>query len=159
MPEINILRAIKPKKGMYIAEGRSEYVGKHPYGQGASGFWVGFKIMWRSRFFSSQGALLVLPDLCVGVSRISDKQARSETRWSAFSAGQKGTPIAFGALGGLLSGAVRTAFAEIEGLSGFAVYYVNEAQSTGGLLAAAPPDIVEQIFSVMPEDKIIPLPR
>jgi hypothetical protein len=52
MSEINIVRTIKPKKGMYIAEGRSEYIGKHPYGEGATGFWVGFKIMWHGRFFS-----------------------------------------------------------------------------------------------------------
>ncbi len=157
MPEINIVRAIKPKKGMHIAEGRGEYIGKHPYSESASGFWVGFKIMWRGGFFRSQSGLLVLPDFCLGVSRISDKKAQSEARWSAFSAGQQDTPIAFGALGGLIAGAVRTVSTTTEGLSGFAVYYNNEVQSTGGFIAAASLDIVEEILSVIPEEKIIPL--
>jgi hypothetical protein len=158
MPEINIVRAIKPKKGMHITEGPGEYIGKHPYGEGARGFWVGFKIMWRGGFFRSQSGLLVLPDLCLGVSRISDEKARSETRWSAFSAGQKSTPIAFGALGGLVAGAIRTVSTKTEGLRGFAVYYTNEVQSPGGFIAAASPDIVEEILSVIPEEKIIPIP-
>lgn len=71
--------------GMYIAEGASEYIGKHPYGEGATRFWVGMKIMWRGRFFSSQNGLFVLPDLCAGVSRLSDTQTKTEARWSAFS--------------------------------------------------------------------------
>jgi hypothetical protein len=158
MSEIKIVRAIKPKQGMYIAEGASEYIGKHPYGEGQTGFWVGMKIMWRGRLFSSQGGLLVLPDLCLGVSRLSDTQTKSEARWSAFSTGQKGTPIGFGPIGGLLAGAVSSAFAKTAGLSGFAVYYVNEAKSTGGFLAAATPEIVDEIFSVIPEDKVFPLP-
>ena len=158
MAEINIVRAIKPKKGMYIAEGRGEYIGKHPYSEGATGFWVAFKITWRGRLFSSQSSLLALPDLCLGVSRISDEKIKSEARWSAFSDGQKSTPIGFGALGGLIAGAVRTVSTKTEGLSGFAVYYNNEVQSPGGFIAAASPDIVEEIFSVMPEDKIFPTP-
>ena len=75
-----------------------------------------------------------------------------------FSAGQQSTPIGFGALGGLIAGALRTASASTKGLSGFAVYYNNEVESTGGFIAAASPDIVEEVFSVMPEDKIIPIP-
>ena len=160
MPEIKIVRTIKPKQGMYIAEGSSEYIGKHPYGEGASGFWVGMKIMWRGRFFSSQSGLFVLPDLCVGMSRLSDAQAKSEVRWSSFSSWSPSKRIGVaqgGALGGLLLGAVGAAFAKTKGLSGFAVYYVNEAQSTGGFLAAAAPEVVDEIFSVIPEDKIIPL--
>jgi hypothetical protein len=157
MPEINIVRAIKPKKGMHIAEGRVEYIGKHPYGEGREGHFVGFKMMWRGGFFRSQSGLLVLPDLCLGVSRLSDKNVRAEARWGAFSAGQQSTPIGFGALGGLIAGAVRTASADTKGLSGFAVYYNNEVQSTGGFIAAASPDIVEEIFSVIPEDMIIPI--
>jgi hypothetical protein len=169
MPEIDIVRAIKPKKGMHITEGRGEYIGKHPYGEGASGFWVGFKIMWRGRFFASQSGLLVLPDFCLGVPRISDRQTTSEVRWSAFSSSPAGRAGAVrggalggalgGAVGGLLGGGIAAAFAQTKGLSGFAVYYNNEVQSTGGFLAAAKPDIVDEIFSVMPDDKIIPLPE
>jgi hypothetical protein len=159
MAEINIVRTIKPKKGLYIAEGRSEYVGKHPVGEGGGGFWVGLKIMWRGGFFRSESGLFVLPHFCLGVSRISDKKAQSEARWSAFSAGQTSTPIAFGALGGLVAGAIRTVATKTEGLSGFAVYYNNEVQSTGGFIAAAVPDIVEEIFSVIPEEKVIPIPE
>jgi len=158
MPEINIVRTIKPKKGLYIAEGRSEYVGKHPVGEGGSGFWVGFKIVWRGGFFRSESGLLVLPHFCLGVSSLSDKKVQSEARWGAFTAGQQSTPIGFGALGGLIAGALRTASASTKGLSGFAVYYNNEVESTGGFIAAASPDIVEEVFSVMPEDKIIPIP-
>jgi hypothetical protein len=158
MPEINIVRAIKPKKGMHIAEGRGEYIGKHPYGEGREGHFVGFKMMWRGGFFRSQSGLLVLPDLCLGVSLLSEKKVQSEARWGAFSAGQQSTPIGFGALGGLVAGAVRTALADTKGLSGFAVYYNNEVQSTGGFIAAASPDIVEEIFSVIPEEMIIPIP-
>jgi len=159
MTEIKIVRAIKPKQGMYIAEGRCEYIGKHPYGQGASGFWVGMKIVWRGRLFSSKTGLLVLPDLCVGVSRLSDKQASSEVRWSSFLSSPVGRAGAIkgGALGGLFGGAVAAAFAKTKGLSGFAVYYVNEAQSTGGFLAAATLEIIDEILSVIPADKIIPL--
>jgi hypothetical protein len=158
MPEINIVRAIKPKKGMHIAEGRGEYVGKHPYGEGREGHFVLFKIVWCGGFFRSQNSLLALPDLCLGVSRLSDKKVQSEARWGAFSSGQQSTPIGFGALGGLIAGAVRTALADTKGLSGFAVYYNNEVQSTGGFIAAASPEIVEEIFSVIPEEKIIPIP-
>src|SRR5882724_4909535 len=81
MPEINIVRTIKPKKGLYIAEGRSEYVGKHPVGEVGSGFWVGFKIVWRGGFFRSESGLLVLPHFCLGVSSLSDKKVQSEARW------------------------------------------------------------------------------
>jgi len=156
MSEINIVRAIKPKKGMHIAEGRCEYLGKHPYGAGREGYFVGFKILWRGGLFRSESGLLALPDLCLGVSRLSDKKVQSEARWGAFSAGQENTPIAFGALGGLIAGAVRTALAGTKGLGGFAVYYNNEVQSTGGFIAAASLDIVEEILSVIPEEKIIP---
>ncbi len=159
MAEINIVRAIKPKKGMHIAEGRGEYVGKHPYGEGREGHFVLFKVVWSSGFFRSQNSLLALPDLCLGVSRLSDKKVQSEARWGGFSAGQQSTPIAFGALAGLIAGAVRTALADTKGLSGFAVYYNNEVQSTGGFIAAASHDIVEEIFSVIPEEMIIPIPR
>ncbi|SRR6266404_2020122 len=159
MAEINIVRTIKPKKGMYIAEGRSEYVGKHPVGEGGSEFWVGFKIVWRGALFRSRSGLLVLPHFCLGVSRLSDKKVQSEARWGAFSTGQQSTPIAFGALGGLIAGAVRTDFANTKGLSGFAVYYNNEVQSTGGFVAAAPAEIVEEILSVIPEEKIVPFPE
>src|SRR5438477_10751562 len=99
MPEINIVRAIKPKKGMHIAQGRGEYIGKHPYGEGREGCFVGFKVMWRGRLFRSESGLMVLPDLCLGVSRLLDKKVRSEARWGAFSAAQESTPIAFGVLG------------------------------------------------------------
>jgi hypothetical protein len=99
---------------------------------------------------------LVLPDLCLGASRVSEEQATTEIRWSAFSAGQASK--LYYPLGGLLGGAMGAAFAKTKGLSGFAVYYVNEVQATGGFLAAATPDVVDEIFSVMPDDKIIPLP-
>ena len=59
-------------------------------------------------------------------------------------------------LGGLIAGAVRTALAGTKGLSGFAVYYNNQVQSTGGFIAAASLDIVEEILSVIPEEKILP---
>jgi hypothetical protein len=115
--------------------------------------------MWRGRFWSSTGALFVLPDLCVGVSRLSDAQTKTETRWSAFSAGQKDSPIAFGAIGGLLAGALGSLGAKADGLTGFAVYYFNEANVMGAFLAAATPEIVDEIFSVVPDDKVFPLPN
>src|SRR5439155_20857638 len=110
MSEINIVRAIKPKKGMHIAEGRCEYLGKHPHGAGREGYFVGFKILWRGGLFRSESRLLALPDLCLGVSRLSDKKVQSEARWRAFSAGQENPPIAFGAPGGRLTRSVRTVF-------------------------------------------------
>jgi hypothetical protein len=75
MSEINIVRTIKPKKGMHIAEGRSEYIGKHPYGEGREGHFVLFKVVWRAGFFRSQNSLLALPDLCLGVSRLPTTSA------------------------------------------------------------------------------------
>jgi hypothetical protein len=130
---------------------------------------VGFKVLWRGGFFRSEGGLLVLPDLCLGASRLSDKKVQSEARWGAFSAGQQATPIAFGALGGLIAGAARSALASTKGLSGLVVYYSSEVdnvfrhdpvskQSVGGFIAAASPDIVEEILSVIPEQMIFPIP-
>jgi hypothetical protein len=169
MSEINIVRTIKPKKGDYIAEGRYEYVGKQPYGEGREGHFVLFKVLWRGGFFRSQNSLLVLPDLCVGVSLLSDKKVQSEARWGAFSAGQQSTPIGFGALGGLIAGAARSALASTKGLTGLVVYYSSELdklvrgdsvskESIGGIIAAASPDIVEEILSVIPEQMIFPIP-
>jgi hypothetical protein len=155
MPEIQIVRAIKPKQGMYIAEGSSKYIGKHPYAEDTTGFWTGMEIVWRGRFFSSQKGIMVLPDLCVGVSPLSDALTKTEARWSAVSAGQKATPLAFGALGGLITGAVRAALTETKDLKGFVVCYENESKSTGAFLATATPEIVDEIFSVMPEERIV----
>lgn len=152
MSEIQIVRAIKPKQGMYIAEGSCEYIPKY---HGQTGFWVGMKVMWRGRFFSSQKGIMVLPDLCVGVSPLSDALTKTEARWSAVSAGQKATPLAFGALGGLIAGAARAAFTETKDLKGFVVCYENEVKSTGAFIATATPEIVDEIFSVMPEERIV----
>ena len=89
MPEINIVRTIKPKKGDYIVEGRYQYVGKHPYGEGREKGISSYLRSFGGRTFPLANSLLALPDLCVGVSLLSDKKVQSEARWGAFSGGQQ----------------------------------------------------------------------
>src|SRR2546430_5969114 len=123
MPEVNIVRTIKPKKGLYIAEGRSEYVGKHPVGEGGSCFWVGFKIVWRGGFFRSESGLLVLPHFCLGGSSLSHKKIQSEARGGAFSAGPPNTPARLRAPARLFSRGFPTPPARPQGPSGVALYF------------------------------------
>ena len=159
MSEIKIVRTIKPKKGDYICEGTGEYIGKHPY-QGDTGFFTGIKTVWQRNWFSTYDGLLVLPDFCLGVSYLTDDKTKSEIRWSSFlgsSPSRRAAVVHGGALGGLLAGSISAAFSKTKNMQGFVVFYMNDSQSTGGFIAAAEPKIVEEIFSVMPQDKIIPI--
>ena len=110
------------------------------------------RFRWRGLMFNGPQMEFVFPRDVVQIGPIADDVSKSAARWSsAYGASLKGG--AGGVLTSLISGAIGAAAVRTTGIKGFGVLYTNEDGHVGAFMAVASPEIVDEIFRAVPQDK------
>ncbi len=110
------------------------------------------RFRWQGLVLSGPKATFVFPRDVVQIGRITEKAAESAARWSSANR----TSIAGGAGGiltSLIGAGIGAAAARTSNITGFSVLYKNPDDYPATFLAVASPDVVDEIFRAVPEDK------
>ena len=142
---VNVVSLRHPKRGRYIGEGKHEYFFTSD-GAPAMHF------RWRGLLFNGPKMDFVFSRDVVQIGRVADDAAKSAARWSSAQHGS----IAGGA-GGILTSLVwagiGAATARTSGIKGFGVVYKNDEGDLAAFMAVASPEIIDEIFRAVPDEK------
>jgi hypothetical protein len=142
---VNVVSVRHPKRGRYIGEGKHEYF-LTPDGTPVMHF------RWRGLLFNGPKMDFVFPRDAVQIGRVADDAAKSAARWSSAQHGSiAGGPG--GILTSLIWAGIGAATARTSGVKGFGVLYKNGEGEVAAFMAVASPEIVDEIFRAVPEEK------
>ena len=141
---LRVVAKQRPKHGRHIGEGKYEIV------IGADGLPT-MRFRWRGIMFNGSMTTFVFSRDVVAIGLIPDDAAKSLARSAAFN--DWSSRGAAGLVVNLAAGAIGAAAAKTTGIKGFGVYYHTEDGHLGLFTAVAAPEIVDEIFRSVPEDK------